>query len=65
MSYKVYHRFTDGTFAELCDELYDTLEEADEAGRQATSDYDQGGDVLELAGEGRGPEIIDWYMVEV
>ena len=65
MSYKVYHRMSDGTYEDLCDAVYETMEDADFAAQQAASDYSQGGDVLELAGEEQGPEIVDWYIVEV
>lgn len=65
MSYKVYHRMSDGTHADLCDELYETMEDADSAAQQAASDYSQGGDVLDLMGEEQGPQVLDWYIVEV
>ena len=65
MSFKVYHQLADGSNADICDELYDTMEQAEEAAQQAASDYSQGGDVLSLAGETPGPEIVGWFMVEV
>lgn len=65
MSFKVYHQLADGTNADICDDLYDTIEEAEAAAMQAASDYSQGGDVLSLAGQEAGPEIVGWFSVEV
>ena len=64
MAYRVYHEFADGSSEDICDEIFDTYEEAEDAAAQAAPDYSQGGDVLELAGEGRGAEIVGWSIVE-
>lgn len=64
MGFRVYHEFADGSSEDICDEVYATYEEAEEAAQQAASDYSQGGDVLELAGEEVGAECTGWYIVE-
>ena len=65
MAFRVYHEFADGSSEDMLDEVFDTYEEAEEAALQASSDYSQGGDVLELAGEEQGPECTGYYIVEV
>ena len=65
MGYKVIHKFADGSTEDICDEIFETEEEAEEAARQAASDYSQGGDVLELAGEEAGAECIGWKIKKV
>ena len=64
MAFRVYHNFADGSTEDICDEVFSTYEEAEDAAQQAASDYSQGGDVLELAGEEAGAEITGWTIVE-
>ena len=65
MGYRVYFNFSDGTSEDILDEVFATEEEAEEAARQGASDYAQGGDYLQEAGEDYcEEEIIDWDIVE-
>lgn len=64
MGFRVYHDFADGSSEDLCEETFATYDEAEEAAQQAASDYSQGGDYLEEAGEESGPEIVGWTIVE-
>lgn len=64
MAFRVIHDFADGSSEDICDEVFATYEEAEEAAAQASSDYSQGGDVLELAGETPGAEITGWRIIE-
>ena len=64
MGFTVVHNFADGSSEDICDEVYETYEEAEEAAMQAASDYSQGGDVLELMGEEQGAEITGWTIIE-
>ena len=67
MGYKVYYEMSDGSTNDtLLDEIFDTEEEADEAARQAASEYAQGGGYLDEAGEDFCEEEIEgWYIAEV
>ena len=67
MAYKVIFNMSDGTTNdELLDEIFETEEDAEEAARQCSSDYSQGRDYLEEAGEEFcEEEIEDWDIVEV
>ena len=60
MPWKVKLIFDDGEEEEL-DEEFETEEEAEEAGWQASSDFSQGGEYLALAGE----QYSDAEVVEV
>ncbi len=65
MGYRVYFNFSDGSTEDILDEVFDTEEEAEDAARQGASDYSQGRDYLEEAGEEYcEAEIIDWDVVE-
>ena len=64
MGFRVIHYFADGSSEDICEEVYNSYDEAEEAAQQAASDYSQGGDVLELAGEGAGAEITGWTIIE-
>ena len=65
MGFRVYHTFSDGTTEDMLDEVFDTYEEAEEAALEGSSNYSQGRDVLELAGEDYcEEEITGWTIVE-
>ena len=64
MGFTVLHYFADGSSEDICEEVYNTYEEAEEAAQQAASDYSQGGDYLEEAGEEAGAEITGWTIIE-
>lgn len=65
MGFRVFHNFSDGSTEDITDEVFETEEEADAAAAQAASDFSQGGDYLEEAGEARCPyTIVDWDIVE-
>lgn len=66
MSYRVIFNFDDGSSEDLLDEVFDTYEEAEEAAEIAASNYSQGNDYLEEAGESYSDaEIVDWDIEEV
>jgi len=67
MAYKVIFNMDDGTtLDDLLEEVFETEEEAEEAAAQCSSDYSQGRDYLEEAGEDFcEEEIVDWDIVEV
>ena len=65
MGYRVYYNFSDGRSEDLLDEVFATEEEAEEAAREGASNYSQGRDYLEEAGEDYCEETIeDWDIVE-
>ena len=53
-----------GEEIDTIDGPFDTWEEAEAEAQQWISDYDQGGDYLEEAGEERGDEV-DYVIVEL
>ena len=66
MGYRVIYNFDDGSSEDILDEVFDTYEEAEEAAQQGASDYSQGRDYLEEAGESYSDlEIMDWDIEEV
>ena len=56
--YQVEMQYPDGT-TELLDDIYDTYEDAEEAGLENISAYRAGGDVLHLSNPGDYPEDFD------
>ena len=65
MGFRVIYNFSDGSSEDFLDEVFDTEEEAEEAAMQGASDYSQGRDYLEEAGEDYCEETIeDWDIVE-
>lgn len=67
MGYKVIFNYSDGSVDEdLLDEVFDSREEAYSEAAQASSDYTQGNEYLDEAGEEySSKEIVDWDIVEV
>ena len=65
MGYRVYYEMSDGSTQDILDEVFDSEEEAEEAAAQGASDYSQGRDYLEEAGEDFCEEEIEgWYIDE-
>lgn len=66
--YKVVMLYSDGTQEEL-DEIFDTEEEADEAGMQACSDYREGCEIMNLSNPGDYPlyddDDVDYEIIEI
>lgn len=67
MAYKVVFNFSDGSSSDdLLDEVFETVDDAEEEAQQAASDYSQGRDYLIEAGEDYCEEDIDdWDIVEI
>ena len=67
MKYKVIMRYPNGTDKEE-DELYDSEEQAEEAGRYGCSCYREGGETLNLSNPGDYPldkDDCDFKVIEV
>ena len=67
MAYRVIFNFDDGSASEdLLEDVFETEAEADEAAAQCSSDYSQGRDYLEEAGEDYcDEEIVDWDIIKI
>ena len=66
MGYRVIYNFDDGSSEDVLDEVFDTYEEAEEAAETGASNYSQGNDYLEEAGESYSDsDIVDWDIEEV
>lgn len=64
MSFRVTIEFDDGTSEDI-DEVFETEEDAEEAAMQWSSDYSQGRDYLEEAGEDYcDANVIGWSIYE-
>ena len=65
MAYRVIYHFDNGSSEDILDEVFETREEAEDAAIQGASDYSQGRDYLEEAGEDYCEEKIEyWDIVE-
>ncbi len=66
MGYRVIYDFDDGSSEDILNEIFETEEEAEAAAEQGASDYSQGRDYLDEAGEDYCEEkIIGWDIEEV